>query len=132
MATRVLGFSPVCAVHAQGVAIRVVVHGDGDVEALLQEGLHRNDRPGGDVLGVIDDSLFHVDDRGNADADLFHGGDEEFLNLGGQVLQGLLQRRARGEGRNGESVRYAVVFDQAEAQVGAADVDAECHDSCIV
>ena len=118
------------AIHAQRVTICVIVHGDGDVELILQILLEGDDSPGGDVLGVIDDAVLHVDDRGNADADLLHGRGNDGAYFGGQVFQGFLQGSIRGERGDGETLRDLAVFDQAEAQVGSSDVYSERHTYC--
>ena len=100
------------------------------MKLILQVFLEGNDSPGGDVLGVIDDSMLHVDDRGDADADLLHRRGDDGAYFGGQVFQGFLQGSIRGEGGDGETLRNLAVFDQAEAQVRASDVNAERHTYC--
>ena len=111
------------AVNAHREAVRVVVHGHGDAEALLQPLLQRNDRPGRDVLRVIHDSLLDVHDRRDADADLFRSGAENLLDLGGEVVQGLIERHFRAERRGVDLLDDLSVFDEAEAQVGAPDIN---------
>ena len=111
------------AVDAHREAVRIVVHGHGYAETLLQVLLEGNLRPGRDVLGVVDDALLDVHHRGDAQADLLRAGAENLLDLGGQVLQGLFQRHFRTERRRVDLLDDPSVVDETEAQVGASDVN---------
>ena len=118
-----LGVGGIGAIDAHREAVRVVVHVHGNVEPFLQILLERDLRPGRDVLGIVDNPLLDVHHRGDADSDLLRSDAEDLLDLGGEVVQRLAEGHVRTERRGVDLLDDPSVFDKAEAQVGASDIN---------
>ncbi len=121
-----LGASPRRAVHQlrDRGDVGVVVDHRGEADDLLQSGPHRSPEEGGDVRRVVDGAVV-VDHARGADAQRARLGAlrAEVADRAGDLLDDLVERARRRDAALVDD--RAVGIDQCDAEVGAAEVDAE-------
>ena len=112
---------------AQGIAVGVVVHEDGDVKAGFQGFLEGNHIPGGNVGRIVHDALYGVCQGRDADSDLLHAGNQEPLYLVSQIDECIIQGCCFREGRDLQLFDNLRPVYKAQVDGCSADVDTECH-----